>query len=60
VPLGSQHLLAVPDYGQPGEYRLTISLHPFGESAWLPATGPDGSNLGDHIVLPTPVQIVSP
>lgn len=60
VPLASQHLLAVPDYGQPGEYRLTISLHPFGESTWLPATGPDGSILGDHITLPTIVQIVSP
>jgi hypothetical protein len=60
VPLASQHLLPVPDYGQPGEYQVTISLHPFGESTWLLATGPDGSILGDHIVLPTTVQIVSP
>jgi hypothetical protein len=60
VPLASQHLLPVPDYGQPGAYRLKISLHAFGESNWLPATGPDGSTLGDHIILPTIVEIVSP
>ena len=60
VPLASRHLLPVPDYGQPGLYRLTISLHPFGESAWLPATGPDGSSLGNRLVLPETVHIVGP
>jgi hypothetical protein len=60
VPLASRHLLPVPDYGQPGEYRLTISLHPFGEQIWLPAIGPDGAPEGDHLVLPERVQIVSP
>jgi len=60
VPLASRHLLPVPDYGQPGLYRLTISLHPFGESTWLPATGPDGASLGDRLVLPETVHIVGP
>jgi hypothetical protein len=60
VPLASRHLLAVPDYGQPGEYRLTISLHPFGETTWLQAIGPDGGLLGDKLVLPESVQLVAP
>ncbi len=60
VPLASRHLLPVPDYGQPGLYRLTISLHPFGESTWLPATGPDGASLGNRLVLPETVHIVGP
>jgi hypothetical protein len=60
VPLASRHLLPVPDYGQPGDYRLTISLHPFGEQTWLPATGPDGQALGTQFVLPETVHIVGP
>lgn len=57
VPLASQHLLPVPEYGQPGEYWLTISLHPFGGQDWLPVVGPDGTPLGDHLVLPETVNI---
>jgi 4-amino-4-deoxy-L-arabinose transferase-like glycosyltransferase len=60
VPLASRHILSVPDYGQPGNYRLTISLYPFGQSTWLPAMGPDGSLLGDQFVLPETVHLVSP
>ena len=60
IPLASHHLLPVPDYGQPGEYHLTISLYPFGESTWLPASGPEGALLGDHLVLPETVWIVGP
>ncbi len=52
VPLASQHLLAVPETGQPGEYRLLISLHDFGDPAWMAVVGADGSPLGDHIILP--------
>ncbi len=55
VPLASRHLLPIPDYGRPGAYKLTISLHPFGEQTWLPATG-----LGDQIVLPVTVHLVAP
>ena len=51
-PLASRHLLPVPGYGQPGTYRLTISVHPFGEQEWLPAIGPGGTTLGDQLVLP--------
>jgi hypothetical protein len=50
-PLASRHLLAIPEYGPPGTYRLTISIHPFGEQTWIPAIGPDGTLLGDEIVL---------
>jgi hypothetical protein len=60
VPLASRHILSVPDYGRPGEYTLTIGLHPFGERSWLPVTGPDGSMLGDHLVLPVTVRLLAP
>jgi hypothetical protein len=60
VPLASRHLLPVPDYGEPGSYRLTISLHPFGEETWLPAVGPDGSLLGDQLVLPVTIYVTAP
>ncbi len=60
VPLASLHLLPIPDYGQPGDYSLTISLHAFGDSTWLPAMGPDGTSLGDHLVLPETIHLVVP
>lgn len=60
VPLASLHLLPVPNYGQPGDYRLSISLRAFGEEGWLPATGADGALLGDRLVLPLTVHIVAP
>jgi len=60
VPLASRHLLAVPAEGQPGEYRLTISLHPFGENVWLVITGPDGTVLGEQLVLPETIRLISP
>jgi hypothetical protein len=60
VPLASQHLLAVPDYGTPGRYQLTVSLHPFGEQTWLPAVGWDGSALGDQVSLPETIHVIAP
>lgn len=60
VPLASRHLLAVPGAAQPGEYRLTLSIHPFGQEVWLPARGPEGAVLGDHLLLPATVQVVTP
>ena len=60
IPLASQHNLSVPDYGQPGEYTLTIGLHPFGKRAWLPVTGPDGETMGDHLVLPVTIRVLAP
>jgi hypothetical protein len=58
VPLASRHVLPIPVEGQPGDYRLTISLHPFGQQAWLPAVGPDGAVIGERLVLPESIQIV--
>lgn len=60
VPLASRHRLLVPDHGLPGEYRLTLSLHPFVEQTWLVVTGPDGAPLGDHLVLPETVHLLAP
>ena len=59
-PLASCHLLPVPDYGTPGEYHLTISLHPPGEQRWLLATGPNGEPLGERLLLPPTVRITTP
>lgn len=60
VPLASRHLLAVPGDALPGEYRLTISIHPFGQARWMPATDPQGRVLGDHLILPDVVTVVGP
>jgi hypothetical protein len=60
VPLASQHLLAIPESGLSGEYRLLISVHGFGDPTWMEVVGSDGSPLGDHIILPEIVEIVSP
>lgn len=60
VPLASRHLLPIPAEGQPGDYHLTISLHPFGQQSWLAVTAADGAPLGDHLVLPDTIQVVSP
>ncbi len=60
VPLASRHLLPVPGDAQAGEYRLTLSIHPFGQAAWLPAVGPEGNVLGDHLLLPVTVHVVAP
>jgi hypothetical protein len=60
VPLAARHLLPVPAGGAPGIYRLTISVHPFGSTAWLPVFGPDGTSRGDHLVLPVEVEVMAP
>ena len=60
VALASRHILRIPDYGQRGEYRLTISLHPFGQEAWLPGDGPDGPLPDNRLVLPEVVRITGP
>ncbi|MGC9333648.1 MAG: glycosyltransferase family 39 protein [Anaerolineae bacterium] len=59
-PLASRHLLPIPGYGQPGTYRLTISVRPFGESRWVPAVGPEGAVLGDQLVLPETITLDAP
>jgi hypothetical protein len=39
---------------------LTISLHPCGEQAWLLAVGPDGTPIGERLVLPETIHVVAP
>jgi hypothetical protein len=60
VPLASRHLLPVPDDAPRGEYRLTISVHPFGQAEWLLAIDPQGQVVGDHLALPPQVVVVAP
>jgi hypothetical protein len=36
---------------------LTISVHPFGDQVWLSAMGPDGTTLGDELVLPKTITL---
>jgi hypothetical protein len=60
VPLASRHLLPVPDHGLPGIYRLTLSVHPFGQSEWLPVRDSDGRLIGDHLALPETIHVVAP
>ncbi len=58
VPLATRHLLPVPAEGQPGRYRLTISVHPFGSTEWLPAIAADGTLVGDQLALPDEIEIL--
>jgi hypothetical protein len=58
--VASEHRLAVPGYGQPGTYRLTLRLHPAGERAWLPITGADGAMMGDIFTFDAQVELVAP
>lgn len=60
VPLASRHLLPVPADARPGDYWLTISIHPFGRSEWLPAVSSEGTTVGDHLRLPEAVHVVAP
>lgn len=60
VPLASRHLLPVPLDAPQGEYRLMISVHAFGEVGWLPVTTPDGTLLGDRLLLPEVVYVIAP
>jgi 4-amino-4-deoxy-L-arabinose transferase-like glycosyltransferase len=60
VPLASRHLLPIPDKGQPGDYRLRMGLHFFGEETWLSITEPDGSVVVDHLVLPETIRLIAP
>ncbi len=56
----SEHRLGVPSSTQPGTYRLTLRLHPPGEPAWLPVTGPQGAPLGDTFTFDVPVKVIGP
>lgn len=58
--VASQHRLAIPNYGRPGTYWLTLSMHPCGQPAWLPIRGIDGVPVGETLTLDVPVDIVMP
>lgn len=60
VPFASRHLLPVPGDAPPGEYRLLISIHAFGDAAWLPARDAHGTPLDDYLLLPVMVYMVAP
>jgi hypothetical protein len=58
IIVASQHRLSIPDYGQPGAYRLTLRLHRAGERAWLPVHDPGGTPMGDVLTLNDLVEII--
>jgi hypothetical protein len=58
--VASEHRLAVPDYGEPGTYWLTLRLHPASERTWLPVTDAAGIPLGDTFTFDEVVEIVAP
>lgn len=58
--VASEHRLAIPDYGQPGTYGLTLRLHPADERTWLPITSPEGAPMGDTFTFDVPVEITVP
>jgi len=60
VPISSLHLLKIPEYARPGEYRLCLSMHPSGNREWLPAAAADGLALGERVFVPEVIRVVSP
>jgi hypothetical protein len=56
----SEHRLLIPDIDTPGEYHLTLRLHPVGERTWLPVTHPEWKSAKDTLILDQSIQINLP
>jgi len=47
----SVHRLRIPDDAAEANYRLILSLHPFGSEEWLPVLNEQGQVTGDLVIL---------
>jgi 4-amino-4-deoxy-L-arabinose transferase-like glycosyltransferase len=47
----SVHRLRIPDDAADANYRLTLSMHPFGSEEWLPVLDAQGRVTGDLVIL---------
>jgi hypothetical protein len=47
----SVHRLRIPDDAAEANYRLTLSVHPFGSEEWLPVLNEEGQVTGDTVIL---------
>jgi len=47
----SVHRLRIPDGAADHNYRLTLSMHPFGSEEWLPVLNERGEVTGDLVIL---------
>jgi 4-amino-4-deoxy-L-arabinose transferase-like glycosyltransferase len=47
----SVHRLRIPDDAADHNYRLTLSMHPFGSEEWLPVLDAQGQVTGDLVIL---------
>ena len=47
----SVHRLRIPDDAADHNYRLTLSIHPFGSEEWLPMLNEQGQVTGDLVIL---------
>jgi hypothetical protein len=47
----SVHRLRIPDDAVDHNYRLTLSMHPFGSEGWLPVLDEQGRVTGDMVIL---------
>ena len=47
----SVHRLRIPDDAADHNYRLTLSMHPFGSEEWLPVLNEQGQVTGDMVIL---------
>jgi len=47
----SVHRLRIPDDAADHNYRLTLSMHPFGSEEWLPVLNEQGQVTGDLVIL---------
>jgi hypothetical protein len=47
----SVHRLRIPEDAADANYRLTLSMHPFGSEEWLPVLNEQGQVTGDTVIL---------
>jgi hypothetical protein len=52
--LSSRHRIVISPEAPPGDYSLTLGLHPFGRWEWLPVLGQDVAPLARITVTPAP------
>jgi hypothetical protein len=53
----SVHRLRIPEDAAEANYRLTLSMHPFGSEEWLPVLNEQGQVTGDTVIL-TLIRVV--
>jgi len=55
-----EHLIPLEAAVPPGRYQLAVGIYELETLRRLQVSTADGSSLGDQVLLPTPVEVISP